>query len=736
MSSANDTKRVLFFAPFGSYTVHHQFDAVVASAARLRGAHIAVVRCDGVIGMCDQFAWSADQKAVCSNCKGCGDPFFEAFDLPIIQLKAALTDQDIQTVEAWSRSLDPAEYISAKFNDIPIGNWCTSSLFSFYRITSESLSNPAIRQATAEAHRRLLISGALVYIALERIIGQTKPTHMFCFNARYAAYRVAFEVAKLAGVEVITHERGHADGTFTVFSNYGSIQTAPAFDGYQVWKDVALNKTELERVKRYFVNREQGTDSNFEPFLDFSTDYATVRSLLRVPPEARMIGVFTSSEYEFDLCADYDTFVDQLELIERLVRVFRERPDDYLIVRHHPYLGGNASSLADHGFISRAYEIARRAPPNVRFVMPGERLNSYALINNLDGAISFLSTAGVEAVARGVATACFKESVYRDALSSLIEDDGKVYLNDLIDDLMERTRNFGIEDLRRLYRFQGMLISKLSNRFETFGIKSTFASDVKTEKFVMLVNRGDEALDRVCDHVFYDSPLLPQPTLTERARSTADEDIIHASTLREIQRVRGRTREEAKLRCRSTSDEGVSLILLGGMDVIPVGLEASRHINIEISPVDLVTTGTYSELISAIRNSSGKFISITTPQIEYDEAFFSYNVDQLEQEGDRIIGVLAGAWIREDGGRIVDQIFSKRTPDVSLEWIKALCPSVVDEPYRLLSLALVRRDAALSFLEGLGTLSLKSSEALEKIYEWISREGFMRSLGHGVVMPR
>jgi hypothetical protein len=686
--------------------------------------------------LCDQFAQSESPQAICENCRRCGDPFFEAFQLQTIQLKLALTPEDHTAVEQWIAGFDPTEYMSATFHGMPIGNWCTSSLCSYYRITTRAIGDSSVRVATAAVHRKLIISGALTAIALSRIITQTRPSHMFCFNARYAAYRVAFEVARAHGVEVITHERGYADDTFTVFANYGSIQTAPAFEGYHVWKDIPLVSAEYERVKQYFANRERGTDSNFEPFLDFTTDYATVRSLLRIPAEARMIGVFTSSEYEFDLCPDYKTFVDQLDLIERLMQVFRGRPDDYLVVRHHPYLGGNASSLADHGFISRAYDIARQAPPNVRCIMPGERLNSYALINNLDGAIACLSTAGIEAVARGVATASFKESMYRDALTAVIEDDGTVYLNTLIDELIKRTEDFGIADLRRLYRFQTMFISKLSNHFETFGIKDTYACNLRVHNFPMIRDGGDEALDRVCEHVLQGKPLLPQPTAEHRQRDAHDEDQALALTLSEIRALRTRTRAAARTQTQAVVENPVSLVLIGTGGTSPQGLGTSRYTNIEVIPVDLAASVTYTELVAALKTAKGNLISVGTPQVEYDEAFFSYSVDALSNAANQALGVLSGAWVRDGSGRVIDQIFSKRSPEVSLERIKSLCPAIEREPYRLLSLALMRREEAISFLESLGSLSLCSSEALEKIYHWIVQAGFIRSLGHGIVLPR
>lgn len=729
--------RVLFFAPFGTYTVHHQLDAVVAAALRARGAEVAAIRCDGVLTTCDQFALGEDRAQTCGNCQWCGNSLFAAFGVPSIQMRAALSESDHGIAEEWAKKLDPSEYTAASFQGIPIGEWVTSSLFSYYRITPSGLDNREVRALTAETHRQLLVSGLLTYWAMVRIINQVKPSHIICFNARIAAYRVAFEAAKASGVEVITHERGYRDDTFTVFSNFGSIQTQPIYDAYSVWKDVPLNRGELQRVRQYFENRERGTDSNFEPFIDFATDYGSVRSALRVPADARLIGVFTSSEYEFALCRDYDAFIDQLDLIERLMVVFRERPNDYLIVRHHPYLGGNASSLADHGFIEKAIELARLAPRNVRFVMPGERLNSYALINNLDGAIAPLTTAGVELIARGVATACFEQSAYRDALTESISDDGRRYLHALIDRLIARTADFGTEDLRRLYRFQNTMISKVSNQFETFGIRDIYAPSIKTEKLALVATGGDEALDRVCDHILKGTPILPQPSRERKFASTEEEDVLLSESLDMIRSLRRRVKEEAK-RCKATlSDCEVAVVTFGDLQARPAGLNVSRHTSIYLAQLGSLEGATYADLARLLQATPAGLITIASPQVEYDESFFSYAIDSLSStEGQHKSGVLFGAWIRQHSGRVVDQIFSKRYPMVPLDRLKQVCPTLISEPYRLLSLALFKRDDGLAFLHSLGDTPLASPQALEQIYSWLCHEGFVHSLGHGVVLPQ
>jgi hypothetical protein len=261
-----------------------------------------------------------------------------------------------------------------------------------------------MREKVQAVHRGLLIGTFLTYRACERLFDTFNPDVVFVFNGRTAFYRTCLELARRRGLPVVTHERGAADDTFIMYENYGSIRTKPVFEAARAWERTPLLLGELERTHEYFWNREVGKDINFNAFVTYQTEYHRVRRLLRVPHDAKLIAVFTSSEFELDWCEDFRVFISQLDLIKELIEVFRHRKE-YLIIRHHPYLAGDSGSPADYDFISKAYALMENAPPNVRFVMPSERLSSYALFWSIDAALGLLSTTAIEATVRGVATA-------------------------------------------------------------------------------------------------------------------------------------------------------------------------------------------------------------------------------------------------------------------------------------------------------------------------------------------
>jgi len=139
--------RILFFVPFGAYSVHNQLDAVFAAKLRLEGAIPLIVRCDGLYEYCDVLAWSGENSVQdCRNCAAAGNQFFESFQLACVQLRDYLTNDDYAEAAHWCDSLSPENYVEASFDTLPIGQWVISSIFSYFRITDKELGLPKVRQ--------------------------------------------------------------------------------------------------------------------------------------------------------------------------------------------------------------------------------------------------------------------------------------------------------------------------------------------------------------------------------------------------------------------------------------------------------------------------------------------------------------------------------------------------------------------------------------------------------------
>lgn len=724
-------KRIMFFAPFGSFSVHNQLDAIVATTLRLRGCDVYVVGCDGIYKNCDVLAWSGENAdRDCANCAAIGKAFFNSFKLPHIQLRNYLTQDDFELAQEWADEADPLNYSYAMYDDLPIGKWVTSSIYTYFRITSKALSETRVQKV----HKQFLVNGLLTHIATSKIINENKPDYCVIFNGRFAPYRVAFEVAREQGIDVITHERGLRDDTFRLFGNDTCVSTHPIFEVANVWENVALTNRQLAQAKEYLTSREKGFDMNLPSFYNYSTDYAKVKRKLRIPENKKICAVFTTSEFEIECGDDYKAFTTQLDVINNLIDVFRDR-DDYLIIRHHPYIYGEQGLPSDHDFLTRAYQQAMSASENVRVIMPSEQLNSYALLGNIDAGISFFSTVGIEATARGIPMASFAVSPFSKAIHRSIDLDSKEYLNNLIDDLLKRSEEFNSEDLRRVYRFIDVYINKLSIKFRSFGIKNYYEPDIRIKSFHDLSEGKDPSLDRVCDHIIKGTPLADLPTNEDLGRSHSEEDVFFQNELTKIKEKRQRIQQKSAICFSSRLNPDIAVIHTSAKDSIEnkslfsAWMGSSRYENLIIYFCNKKNLHDYRDMINAILSVTNtvkeNYILITNDFTYYDESFASSAIDSLLDDHKlEIKGIFSGAWIVSKKDIIEKEIFTKRFPASTYQESIGILP-LLSNPLTLLSFCLFRKEAAIETLRMMMTIPVE--QMAKRMFEIMNRPTMART---------
>ncbi|MDX2212958.1 MAG: methyltransferase domain-containing protein [Oculatellaceae cyanobacterium bins.114] len=726
--------KVLFFSPFGEWLVHSQVDAVLALRLRQQGEEVLVIGCDGLYQDCIVTSradkYSIDASVLCQRCAQSGRQFFNSFNLPHIQFNKYIIPEDYEVAHQWVETVDPRHYADATYQDLAIGEWVTSSVNSYFRLSSvRELLKPEVQ----EVHRKYLIDGLVTYLAFSRLLDTYQPTNLIIFNSRLTPYRIAFEVARQRQIDVITHERGFIDDSFSFFDNTHCLSPKSAEACVDDWQNIPRLPSELSEVSEYFKQREAGSGLNWKPFFDFQTDYGKVRQKLNIPQKAKIVTVFTSSPDELAAFNEYEGITEQLELIDRLIQVFANR-EEYLIIRHHPWIGGNAFHPANMDFLTLAYQQARSVPKNVRIVMPNEQITSYALLWNTDAAIAFFSTVAIEAVARGVATAPLESSPYRKAFHQLIStsDVEPSSLHQLIDVLLSESvfsaAESYIEILRKLYRFTDAYFFRFSRRFNSFGIKDYHSPDIRFQSLEELRPGVDLTLDQVCDRVIYKTSLHELPSSDRRNDSTSEEDTFLQKELAEILKIRQVVHEKSEQELSKNTAISVGVICLQYNDsrhsdsdnndeILSSWIEHSRHHRITLHPCQVSSKwedhiATVNTILQCLKSCSEQYFLVTEPHIQYDESFLSIALEQLTAEDNSDIqGVLAGAWITDSAQQqITHSVFTPAHPCKTYRDAAQVLVSV-QHPISLLAFTLLDKRLLVKLLNTIRQISSLTAAA-------------------------
>lgn len=712
--------RVLCFVPYGSWLVHNQVDCIIGTALKLRGAEVVLLTCDGLFQEdCYVLAHSKNQKHDCLSCAACGQQFFSHFPLQLFQLRGYTREEDWREIEDWLSQSNIPELSQAVFRGLPIGDWVRTSVRSYHVVNPRNLERPEVQAL----FRKYIKYAWVTYRAAERFFAEYQPTHLTMFGGYGFLHAPFYEVALKSGCRPITHERGSLPSRFMVAAD-DLVDFVPALAPVlDAWEHVPITEEEFAQVRSIFLDWEAGKNRSLGAFYKKSTDTSTVRHQLGIPVDAPLLAVFTSGEHELPTEELRREGGKQLDLITHLIEVFRNR-DEYLVVRHHPNLGAGIRTRLDYNYLTRAYKQLENLPPNVRIIMPNDRLTSYSILWNASACIAFLSTMTSESVARGLPTAALQVSTFSRLATHVIEDYSFEGMRALTDELFSRAgESFGIADLRKAYAFARTHHLRFATLFKSFGMKNTHEPDIRVTNAEQLLPGHDEALDRVCDFVFNNTTIYDLPKPEHHARDRSIEERLLSSELEDIRR---RRKEISTGQIAPSSPPGTIVLMVtesaaDGDHMRVTGLTQQRGAPFDYRRI-INSDKLLSDVITAIGSSDAEFALVTTPRFRYDEGFLRtetlYLVDSPE-----MAGIMNGGWVQK-GEEIQYYLFTDHNPVSTLDELEKFTEQRM-EIADLLGFALLRRSELLTLAVLLR--GLKAEEAPMHLFMKLKDESFMRN---------
>lgn len=393
--------RVLSYMPYGRWNVHALQEMTILHAARLRGADVKYVLCDGAFRECDMH-WgvvlprSADSCAVCIAGQ---QQQAQNMRFPHEWLGTFVTPAERESAATWAASLPADALPTATWDGWRLGEWVVSSVHSHFRINHLDPSMPV----HARVVRAYLEAGLVTAFAVARLLREWQPDVLLQFNGRMATTRVALELARAAGVRVVTHERGWLIETMYLAEDADCLALAPLREAWSRWRHVPLTASESDSVAQWLSDRSQGRNLSWAAFSSAPTSDDGVRLRLGLRTDAPCLVAFTSSEDEYIASREYTgVFGSQLVWLEATVDWARRHPDVDLVIRVHPNTGGTRSLGRNEAQLAWLRDLARELPVNARMVWPDDDISSYTLLELAAGTMSYVSMMSLESACRGI----------------------------------------------------------------------------------------------------------------------------------------------------------------------------------------------------------------------------------------------------------------------------------------------------------------------------------------------
>ena len=270
-------------------------------------------------------------------------------------------------------------------------------------VLSSAISMTRSANISPSVHRRLLTrllaSSWLLYHKTQEMIETCKPDTVVLFNGRFATTRAVLRASEKLEVRWLTHERGCDLNHFLVTDCFANEPEC-----FQRLLDQHCKLHGLEAGHDFFQQRRGRTERAWHSFVKHQEQGRLPEA---VAAGGDWVTFYTSSEDE--LAAIGDSVIDplyplQMDAIRCLADAVQQIPGLRLCVRVHPFVA--QKSAKDR----RLWDELQIADAVV--VGPGEKVDTYALLDRSKVVASFGSTVGVEATYWGKPSLLFGRSLY------------------------------------------------------------------------------------------------------------------------------------------------------------------------------------------------------------------------------------------------------------------------------------------------------------------------------------
>jgi hypothetical protein len=375
-------------------TTQDAYDLLIAQALRIRGAQVALLTCGGGMPACE-LGWARGlHPRPCDRCSWLTDRVVEV---------AGLRHYALRDVFPWGADARAAPAEPAAGGSVDPHEASAIGVMSLLKATQ--LHSVA---GAREIVNDFAVAATGVEHAARAVLDDFEPEIVFMLNGLFAGERVIRELALARGLRSPTYEIAPRGGAL-VFSQDAP---APEYDVDALWASVGerpLSARQRADVIGLLDDRARGIGAHESYYDKPEDDHDELRRRLHLQGRERVVSLFTNVTWDSATVNHDIGFASMFDWVERAVRLAGSL-ELSLVVRIHPAEAHWETREAVQDVIrSRVGEI----PASVRFVAAEDALSSYALLDISDLTLTYTTTVGLEAAARGRRVAVAGETHYR-----------------------------------------------------------------------------------------------------------------------------------------------------------------------------------------------------------------------------------------------------------------------------------------------------------------------------------
>ncbi len=514
-------RRVLCFSPYNRWQLHGVWEMTILHGLRLRNSDVKHVFCDGQFTDCD-IHWKATSPRKfnsCIECQAAVTDLAKQLSSPFEWLSQFIRPDERAKALDWAQGVNSAEFQSATFDQMPIGEWAIKSVRQHFRNSILDVSDPDVEQAW----RSYLYSTLLASFAAKRLFDEYKPDTVFLFNGMFSVIRPFNELAKQLGLPVIIHERGRRMGAVNIMpGDESAIQVYRNM--WDQWKNIPLSQEQLITIDRFLEDRRHGRNQAWHSLNPQPENLSVIRERLRLQEDRQVWVMFPSSDDEAaSFRESKEGYGDQEKWIEHTIEFAKDHPEIDLIIRVHPNINNSA-----RGMNKRQYNYFKllkdNATGNIRVILPEDNFSSYSLMDIATIGLVYMSQTGIELGALGKHVILASGAFFSNAEFVSTAENPAHYQTLLEEALQVPVDHYDVEIQRMALRFAYGTFFRIGVDLPLVTMPQVHRGEITYSSLEALLPGKDKGLDRICDIILNQRNVYDSPEQHDLIRTKSDED--------------------------------------------------------------------------------------------------------------------------------------------------------------------------------------------------------------------
>lgn len=238
-----------------------------------------------------------------------------------------------------------------------------------------------------------------------------KPDVVVVPNGTILEFGIVYRIAKFLKIPVMTYEFSDQKEAFWLGQN-AEIMRQDTTSMWEAWKDSKLTREQLSRIQALFESRQQAkTNENFTRQWQSlpSQGSDSVRQALKL--DNRPIVLLATNVLGDSLTLGRQVFSKTMaDWVGRTIQYFMGRPDIQLVIRIHP----GEILTREYSMVDVVKQTLPELPEYIHVIEPGEKINTYDLIEITDIGLVYTTTVGLEMALKGIPVVVAGKTHYRD----------------------------------------------------------------------------------------------------------------------------------------------------------------------------------------------------------------------------------------------------------------------------------------------------------------------------------